>query len=161
MEKMTCPDPTALDRTDRPDADPAVLEHLKTCPSCWLNWQIQHGLRHVLDPQIEVRADLNERVIARVALRAAQLEKTLRWRDLAMCAALVTAATMVFFLAATDAAGPVSFGLNGALRDRGRHRGRAVCETRGPKRARGSSCRRRVTRVTPLDWALTRLLYTM
>ena len=108
MENMTCPDPTALDRTDTPDADPAVVEHLKTCPSCWLDWQIQHGLRHVLDPQLEVRADLNERVIARVALRAAQLEKTLRWRDLAMCAALVTAATMVFFLAAADSAGPVS-----------------------------------------------------
>ena len=108
MEKMTCPDPMALDRTDRPDADPAVVEHLKTCPSCWLDWQIQHGLRHVLDPRTEVRADLNERVIARVALRAARLEKTLRWRDLAMCAALVTAATMVFCLAAADSASPVS-----------------------------------------------------
>ena len=21
------------------------------CPSCWLDWQIQHGLRHALDPR--------------------------------------------------------------------------------------------------------------
>ncbi|MCY4399378.1 MAG: hypothetical protein OXE96_08585 [Gemmatimonadetes bacterium] len=107
MEEMTCPDPTALDRTGTPDADPALVEHLKTCPSCWLDWQIQHGLRHVMDPQLEVRTDLNERVIARIALRAARLEKTLRWRDLAICAALVTAATCVFVLAAVDSTTPV------------------------------------------------------
>jgi len=95
----TCPDPTALDRTGAHDADPEVIEHLKTCPSCWLDWQIQHGLRHVLDPQRPVRADLNERVIARMALREAQLERTLRWQDLAMSAVLVVLATGVFFLA--------------------------------------------------------------
>jgi len=105
---MTCPDPVALDRTDAHDADPELLEHVKTCPSCWLDWQIQHGLRHVLDPQIPVRADLNERVIARMALRKAQLERTLRWQDLAMCAVLVVAATGVFFLATGTASSPVS-----------------------------------------------------
>jgi len=105
---MTCPDPVALDRTDAHDADPELLEHVKTCPSCWPDWQIQHGLRHVLDPQIPVRADLNERVIARMALRKAQLERTLRWQDLAMCAVLVVAATGVFFLATGTASSPVS-----------------------------------------------------
>lgn len=95
----TCPDPTALSRTGVHDADPELLEHLKTCPSCWLDWQIQHGLRHVLDPQIPVRTDLNERVIARMALREAQLERTLRWQDLGMSAVLVVVATGVFFLA--------------------------------------------------------------
>lgn len=102
----TCPDRTTLDRLDSSDADPELIEHLKTCPSCWLDWQIQHGLRHVLDPPIPVRTDLNERVIARMALREAQLERTLRWRDLAMSAVLVAAATGVFFLA-TGTAGPV------------------------------------------------------
>lgn len=95
----TCPDQAALGRLGAPDADPEVVEHLKTCPSCWLDWQIQHGLRHVFDPQIPVRADLNERVIARMALREAQLERTLRWRDLAMAAVLVVVATGVFILA--------------------------------------------------------------
>ena len=103
---MTCPDSTTLARTDAPDADPELVEHIKTCPSCWLDWQIQNGLRHVLDPQIEVRTDLNERVIARMALRAAQLERTLRWQDVAMSVVLVVVATGVFFLA-TATAGPV------------------------------------------------------
>ena len=104
----TCPDPTALNRTGAHDADPELIEHLKTCPSCWLDWQIQHGLRHVLDPQRPVRADLNERIIARMALRAAQLERTLRWQDLAMSAVLVVLATGVFFLATGSGSSPVS-----------------------------------------------------
>ena len=106
METMTCPDYMVLARTDLRNADPELVEHLKTCPSCWLDWQIQHGLRHVLDPQRPVRADLNERVIARLALSAAQLERTLRWQDLTMSAVLVVVATGVFFLA-TDTAGSV------------------------------------------------------
>ncbi|MXX56747.1 MAG: DUF3379 domain-containing protein [Gemmatimonadetes bacterium] len=104
----TCPDHAALGRIGAHDADPELVEHLKTCPSCWLDWQIQHGLRHVLDPQIPVRADLNERVIARMALRAAQLEKTLRWQDLAVSAVLVLVATGVFFLATGTAGSVVS-----------------------------------------------------
>ncbi|MCY3676024.1 MAG: DUF3379 domain-containing protein [Gemmatimonadetes bacterium] len=104
----TCPDPTALNRTGAHDADPELIEHLKTCPSCWLDWQIQHGLRHVLDPQRPVRYDLNERVIARMALREAQLERTLRWQDLAMSAVLVVVATGVFFLATGTAGSVVS-----------------------------------------------------
>lgn len=99
MEMTTCPDQTALDRIGAHDADPELIEHVRTCPSCWLDWQIQQGMRHVFDPQIPVRADLNERVIARMALREAQLERTLRWRDLAMAAVLVVVATGVFFLA--------------------------------------------------------------
>lgn len=105
---MTCPDQTALDRTDAHDADPELLQHLKTCPSCWLDWQIQHGLRHVLHPQRPVRYDLNERVIARMALKEAQLERTLRWQDLAMSAVLVVLATGVFFLATGTAGSVVS-----------------------------------------------------
>lgn len=104
----TCPDPTALNRTGSHDADQELIEHLKTCPSCWLDWQIQHGLRHVLDPQRPVRVDLNERVIAKMALREAQLESTLRWQDLAMSAALVVVATGVFFLGTGTAGSAVS-----------------------------------------------------
>ena len=101
---MTCPDPIALTRASSPGADPEVLpEHLGNCPSCWLDWQIQQGVRYALDPEAEVPPGLNERAIARIEREARELEEATRWWDLPILGALVAIAAFAFFLAGGNA----------------------------------------------------------
>lgn len=101
---MTCPGPTALARATAPDGDPVVIEHLKGCPSCWLDWQIQQGARYALDPEAEVSAGLTERAIARIEREATKLEEQTRWWDLPILGALVAIAAFAFFVAGGNAA---------------------------------------------------------
>lgn len=96
---MTCPGPTALSRAHGPGGDPGVLEHLKNCPSCWLDWQIQQGARYALDPEAEVPPGLNERAIARIEREARKPAEEERWWDLPILGALVAVAAFAFFLA--------------------------------------------------------------
>lgn len=100
---MTCPGPTALTRMRSPDAGPEVLEHLKSCPSCWLDWQIQQGARYALDPEAEVPPGLNERAIARIEREARKLEGETRWWDLPILGVLVGIAAFAFFVAGGNA----------------------------------------------------------
>jgi predicted anti-sigma-YlaC factor YlaD len=100
---MTCPDPIALARTNSPDADPEVVEHLKSCPSCLLDWQIRQGARYALDPEAEVPPGLNERAIARIERKARELEEATRWWDLPILGVLVAIAAFAFFLAGGNA----------------------------------------------------------
>lgn len=82
---MNCPDLATLSRAGAPHADPAVAEHLRTCDSCRLDWQIQQGTRYLLDPEIETgaSASLDERIIARATAIARQSEQRPGWGHLA------------------------------------------------------------------------------
>lgn len=107
---MNCPDLRTLGRVGTPDADPAVVEHVFNCESCWLDWQIQQGARYLRDPVGKTASDVNDRVIARVLLRSRRhREAPATWRDAALFGAGVAIAVLVFMLAvpATAAAIPV------------------------------------------------------
>ena len=104
---MTCPDPTALARASSPNSDPEVAQHLKNCPSCWLDWQIQEGTRYALYPETEVPSALNERAIARIEGEGRRAEEVTRWWDLPVLGALVAIAAFAFFLAGGNAETPV------------------------------------------------------
>lgn len=137
---MTCHDPIALTRVRSPNADSGVLEHLKSCPSCWLDWQIRQGARYALDPEAEVPPGLTELATARIEREARKLEEETRWWDLPVLGVLVAIAAFAFFLAGGSAAtaippgsaaiGALVAGIVAALytahRDRREHRGLAA-----------------------------------
>lgn len=100
---MTCPDLTLLTRTNSQEADPEVLEHLSSCPSCWLDWQIQRGARYALNPETEVPPGLNERAMARIEREARRLDEVERWWDFPVFGGLVTTAAFAFFIAGGNA----------------------------------------------------------
>ncbi len=100
---MTCPDPTLLSRANSPEPDPEVVEHLKSCPSCWLDWQIQHGARYALNPEVEVPPGLNERAMARIQREARRLDEVERWWDFPVLGGLVAIAAFAFFIAGGNA----------------------------------------------------------
>lgn len=95
---MSCPDLSALARVGMTEADPEVLEHLKKCDSCLLDWQIQMGTRYLSDAQIDTTAsaDLDQRIIARAMAIARHSERLPGWRHLALAGLLVAAAAFAF-----------------------------------------------------------------
>lgn len=102
---MKCPDLRTLSRVGTPNADPAVVEHVASCRSCWLDWQIQQGMRYLADPVVRNAADVNDRVIARVRIRAQRgSEPPARWRDAALFGAVVAIAVLAFLVAVPAAA---------------------------------------------------------
>ena len=102
---MKCPDLRTLSRVGTPNADPAVVEHVASCRSCWLDWQIQQGMRYLADPVVRNAADVNDRVIARVRIRARRdSEPPARWRDAALFGAVVAIAVLAFLVAVPAAA---------------------------------------------------------
>lgn len=108
---MKCPDLRTLSRVGTPNADPAVVEHVSNCESCWLDWQIQQGMRYLEDPLVKGASDVNDRVIARVLIRARRdSEPPARWRDAALFGAVVAIAVLAFLVAvpAVAAAMPVA-----------------------------------------------------
>ena len=108
---MSCPDLSALARAGAPHADPAVLEHLRTCDSCRLDWQIQQGTRYLLDPEIKTHAfgDLDDRIIARATAIMRQSEGLPGWGHLAGSGLLVAlAAVAVTWWTPVNAGGTVS-----------------------------------------------------
>lgn len=108
---MKCPDLRTLSRVGTPDADPAVVEHVANCESCWLDWQIQQGLRYLEDPAVKGASDVNDRVIARVRIRLRRnSELPARWRDAALFGAVVAIAVLAFLVAVPAAAAATPFG---------------------------------------------------
>ncbi|MCY3548531.1 MAG: hypothetical protein OXH51_01950 [Gemmatimonadetes bacterium] len=102
---MKCPDLRTLSRVGTPNADPAVWEHVTNCESCWLDWQIQQGLRYLEDPLVKSASDVNDQVIARVRIRARRdSEPPARWRDAALFGAVVAIAVLAFLVAVPAAA---------------------------------------------------------
>lgn len=95
---MRCPDLRTLSRVGTPDADPAVVEHVASCRSCWLDWQIQQGARYLQDPAVSTDSDVHDRVIARVLLRSRHSDLPARWRDSAIFGAVVAIATLAGLL---------------------------------------------------------------
>ncbi len=95
---MSCPDLSALARVGTTEADPEVVEHLKKCDSCRLDWQIQLGTRYLSDPQIDTTAavDLDKRIIARATAIARHSERLPGWRHLALAGLLAAAAAFAF-----------------------------------------------------------------
>ena len=93
---MSCPDLSALARVGTPHADPAVVEHLGTCDSCRLDWQIQQGTRYLLDPEIKTSASagLDERIIARATAILRHSEQLPGWGHLAGSGLLVALAAV-------------------------------------------------------------------
>ena len=115
---MTCPDLASLGRVGTTRADPAVVEHLHKCRSCWLDWQIQQGARYLLQDDLVVRGpsrNLNRLVIARITAMERHLEKPAGWLQLAASALLVAIAVLVFLLVRTDVVGSVAIGRVAAL----------------------------------------------
>lgn len=107
---MECPDLRTLSRVGTPNADPAVVEHVTNCESCWLDWQIQQGLRYLEDPLVKSASDVNDRVIARVRIRSRRdSEKPARWRDAALFGAVVAIAVLAFLVAVPAAAAAAPF----------------------------------------------------
>lgn len=102
---MNCPDLRTLSRVGTPNADPAVVEHVSSCESCWLDWQIQQGMRYLEDPLVKGASDVNDRVIARVHIRSRRdSEAPARWRDAALFGAIVAIAVLAFLVAFPAAA---------------------------------------------------------
>ncbi len=95
---MSCPDLRTLGRVGTPDADPAILEHITSCRSCWLDWQIQQAARYLQDPATAGAADANDRVIARMLLRSRHLELPAGWTHSAISGTLVAIATLACLL---------------------------------------------------------------
>lgn len=102
---MSCPDLSTLSRAGAPHADPAVVEHLRTCESCRLDWQIQQGTRYLLDPRIETStsADLDKRIIARATAIMRQSEQRPGWWHLAGSGLLVALAAIAVTWAPVNA----------------------------------------------------------
>ena len=42
---MSCPDLAAIARVGTPRGDRMLAEHVQSCRSCWLDWQILTGVR--------------------------------------------------------------------------------------------------------------------
>ena len=99
---MKCPDLSALARAGTPRADPAVKEHLRTCRTCWLDWQIQQGARYLDDPLVTHTGDGDDRVVARATLIQRLADRPAGWRHLAASGLLVATAVLVFLLAPLD-----------------------------------------------------------
>ena len=95
---MSWPDLSALARVGTTEADPEVVEHLKKCDSCLLDWQIQLGTRYLSDPQIDARAsvDLDQRIIARATAITRHSERLPGWRHLAVAGLLAASAAFAF-----------------------------------------------------------------
>lgn len=95
---MSCPDLSTLARVGTTEAGPEVVEHLKKCDSCLLDWQIQLGTRYLSDPQIDATAsvDLDERIIARATAITRHSERLPGWRHLAVTGLLAASAAFAF-----------------------------------------------------------------
>ena len=101
----SCPDLSALARAGTPHADPEVVEHLKHCEACRLDWQIQQGTRYLLDPEINTSASagLNERIVARATAIVRHSEQLPGWGHLAGSGLLAALATFAVALAQPNA----------------------------------------------------------
>lgn len=95
---MSCPDLRTLGRVGTPNADPAILEHIASCRSCWLDWQIQQGARLLKDPATTGATDVHDRVIARMHLRSRHFELPAGWAHSAISGTLVAIATLACLL---------------------------------------------------------------
>ena len=118
---MSCPDLSALARVGTTEADPEVVEHLKECDSCLLDWQIQLGTRYLADPRIDATAsaDLDERIIARATAITRYSERIPGWRHLAVAGLLAALATFGWISvnggAAASVTNAVVYALAGAV----------------------------------------------
>ena len=101
----SCPELSALARAGTPHADPEVVEHLRKCDACRLDWQIQLGTRYLLDPQINTSASAspNERIIARATAIIRHSEQLPGWGYLAGSGLLAALATLAVALAQANA----------------------------------------------------------
>ena len=97
----SCPELSELARVGTPHADPEVVEHLRHCEACRLDWQIQQGTRYVLDPEINTSASasLNERIIARATAVIRHSEQLPGWGHLVGSGLLAALATFAVALA--------------------------------------------------------------
>lgn len=95
---MNCPSLSELARVGSTEADPEVVAHLKTCDSCFLDWQIQLGTRYLSDPQIDAvgSGDLDERIVARATAIMRHSEGIPGWRHLAVAGLMAAAAAFAF-----------------------------------------------------------------
>ena len=105
---MACPDPAVLAAAESLDGYPALAEHLRDCPSCRLDWQIVRGARGALYGPGEVKNELNERAMARIASRARDLRQPPTAWEQATSGILVAVATGgMLLLTGTTFAPPV------------------------------------------------------
>ncbi|MCY3548749.1 MAG: hypothetical protein F4Z31_14145 [Gemmatimonadetes bacterium] len=106
----SCPELSALARVGTPHADPEVVEHVKNCDACRLDWQIQQGARYLLDPEINTSASasLNERIIARATAIIRHSEQLPGWGHLVGSGLLAALATFAVALAQPNAGLTVS-----------------------------------------------------
>ena len=104
---MTCPDLADLARVGTPRADPAVVEHLQTCHSCWLDWQIQQGARYLHSGMRNDPQDLNQKVMVGITEMARQSDGPAGWDQLILFGFQIAVALLIFFFMRMGATGPV------------------------------------------------------
>jgi len=104
---MSCPDLSTLARAGTPQAEPAVVEHIRNCESCWLDWQIQQGARFLVEPRVSAAKDLDERIVAQASLIARHADRPASWRRLSVTGALVAAIVFVLLMIPNGLSGPM------------------------------------------------------
>ncbi len=107
---MTCPDLADLARVGTPRADPAVVEHLQECHSCWLDWQIQQGARYLRSGMRNDPQDLNQKVMVGITEMARQSDGPTGWDQLILFGFLVAVALLIFLFMKMGATTPVPLG---------------------------------------------------
>lgn len=98
---MTCPDLASLGRAGTTRADPTVVEHLRKCQSCWLDWQIQQGARYLVQDDSEgllVSTAQDRKVMALIRATTEDLDRPAGWVELGLSAILTALAAVIFLV---------------------------------------------------------------
>ena len=113
---MRCPDLVDIVRSGT-TPDPSVLEHIRRCPSCLLDWQIQQGMRYLrhadknaTQPGSNRLEDLNRQVMAQIPLVPRQTDGTISWGQLWLSGLFISLGVFMFLTMNGDAASAISFG---------------------------------------------------
>lgn len=113
---MRCPDLVDIVRSGT-TPDPPVLEHIRRCPSCLLDWQIQQGMRYLRHADRNAAPlgsdhleDLNRQVMAQIPLVPPPTDGTISWGQLWLSGLFITLGVFMFLTMNGDAPSAISLG---------------------------------------------------
>lgn len=104
---MSCPDLTALTKVATGAADSGVLRHLESCDTCRQDLEILKVAPSAVYPDARVPAQLNARVMRRIAEREARVRRKAGSLDLAVSGILVAAGSCFAYVATSGGIAPV------------------------------------------------------
>ena len=99
---MNCPDLTAIARAGTLRSDPEVENHVKSCPSCWLDWQVMTGVRLLAEAEARERLgphDPGTEKAAAMVLPVIPPDDPVTWGQHAGSVLLVAASVVLFIFA--------------------------------------------------------------